>query len=230
MYQYTVNVDEQDFFYCEQELLLYLSKERRRKIQQYLQEKTKKQSIFAELLLRYVLKKHYQLSAEQIQFTYSKYGKPHLAKNSNIHFSLSHSGSWVVCAVGNMPIGVDIEEIKHRSILLDPGIYSPGEIRRLEKLPQQERIDKGIWIWTLKESYIKNIGAGLHFPLRSIQFIKQDSIIRLCLDQRLKFGYQFQSLKFAGNYYLTSCIKDQGYFMKYTFTKTVSLAQILKEI
>ena len=54
--------------------------------------------IFGELMVRAILcdKFHYQNS--QISFEYSGNGKPFLKNNRNIHFNISHSGDWVVCA------------------------------------------------------------------------------------------------------------------------------------
>ena len=37
-------------------------------------------------------------------------GKPYLVSEPGVHFSLSHSGDWAVCAIGDHPLGVDIEK------------------------------------------------------------------------------------------------------------------------
>ena len=38
------------------------------------------------------------------------YGKPYLAGHPEIHFNISHSGGYGVCAISSMPCGVDIQE------------------------------------------------------------------------------------------------------------------------
>lgn len=40
----------------------------------------------------------------------SKLGKPYLPQYPALHISVSHSGSWFVCAVSSQPVGVDLQE------------------------------------------------------------------------------------------------------------------------
>jgi 4'-phosphopantetheinyl transferase len=58
------------------------------------------------LLLKRVLDIH---KIKKIKIKLNKFGKPML-ENQTIHFNLSHSGGYVVCAVSDSPIGVDIEQ------------------------------------------------------------------------------------------------------------------------
>ena len=39
-------------------------------------------------------------------------GKPYLKGREDLHFNISHSGNFVLCALGECPLGVDIERHK----------------------------------------------------------------------------------------------------------------------
>lgn len=61
------------------------------------------------MLLEYGLNKLYGIT-EMPLISFGKHGKP-LIKNSNIHFNISHSRKYTICAIGNTPVGIDIQEI-----------------------------------------------------------------------------------------------------------------------
>ena len=96
----------------------------------------------------------------------SENGKPYFTGNSDVHFSLSHCKTHVLCGVSSNPIGVDIE--------------TPREIsRRAEKffcLPEEQKLFHKLDLWILKESYIKLIGGNLAM-MRSIMFSRQNGKI-----------------------------------------------------
>lgn len=86
------------------------------------------------------------------------YGKPFLPGGP--YFSLSHSGSRAVLALAPLPVGVDVERE-------DAALYSPG-LDALALHPEERpffglnRRKNFFDIWTLKESYLKMRGMGLH--------------------------------------------------------------------
>ena len=88
-------------------------------------------------------------------FAKNEWGKPYLANRDDLHFSLSHSGSWAVCAISDTPIGVDIERPR-----------TTGKIVRL--FPNARTQDDILRLWTAKEAYLKLLGRGLTVPLDSI--------------------------------------------------------------
>ena len=46
-----------------------------------------------------------------LKFEKNQYGKPYLSEHPDFYFNISHSGEYVLCAIDNNPIGVDIEEV-----------------------------------------------------------------------------------------------------------------------
>ncbi len=87
-------------------------------------------------------------------------GKPWLLSDPSFHFNLSHSGSWAVCAVGDCPVGVDIQ--LQRPVRTDISRkFSSQERELLEALCGQQWIDAFFQLWAVKESFGKCRGTGL---------------------------------------------------------------------
>lgn len=91
-------------------------------------------------------------------------GKPYFPDYPEIAFSLSHSGDYLLVAVGTCPLGVDIECIKPRAKKLPQYALTAAEFDAyLEQ--------GGDWaafysLWTQKEAYVKYTGEGLGKGLR----------------------------------------------------------------
>jgi len=87
-----------------------------------------------------------------------------------VHFSLSHGGSWAVCAVGETPLGVDVE-LPRCSIAVARRWFHPEEVAAAEDPDSLCRL------WTAKEAFVKALGTGFSTPLNS--FVVRLDPIRL---------------------------------------------------
>jgi 4'-phosphopantetheinyl transferase len=148
-------------------LLRVISDSRKDRVKRFLRREDACRSIVGEALARYCISKFWNIPALAIEFLTDEFGKPHVSNKEKIHFSISHSHEWVVCAVSNTPVGIDVEKIhKH-----DPGIakrfFHEKECEYIESLPDSSKDNAFFELWTLKESYIKAIGKGLSQPLKS---------------------------------------------------------------
>ena len=85
----------------------------------------------------------------QIQKTQN--GKPYFPKKADVHFSLSHAKTHVMCAISDNPVGVDIESPRTISERAVSYFASPEELALFEPID----------LWVLKESYIKLVGGTL---------------------------------------------------------------------
>lgn len=86
-------------------------------------------------------------------------GKPYFPAAGSIHFNLSHSGSLVLCAVGDGEVGVDIEEIRPRRDTLPKAVLTGAEY-------EAYLLEGGTWeafytLWTRKEAWCKYTGEGI---------------------------------------------------------------------
>ncbi|MEK4759864.1 4'-phosphopantetheinyl transferase superfamily protein [Viridibacillus sp. FSL E2-0187] len=135
-------------------------------------------TVVGELLIRYLLDKHYDLNGLTATILRNHYGKPYLEDESiNFHFNISHSGGWVVCIIDNKPVGIDIEmtcEIDVKSIV---SLFHPFEINKINEA--LDTLDYFYNVWTVKESVLKLTGKGLSIPLKSyyVDFLEDGPLI-----------------------------------------------------
>jgi 4'-phosphopantetheinyl transferase len=87
---------------------------------------------------------------------------------------LSNSPGLVVCLIGQgAEVGVDVEPCERAEVIAEVGAkaLSPLELAQLDALRGPERLDRALWLWTLKEAYIKARGMGLSLPLNKFSFL-----------------------------------------------------------
>lgn len=94
-------------------------------------------------------------------------GKPFFPKHPELHFNLSHSGGYALCALGDSPVGIDIQIIKPFNARLLDRVCSPEERRWLRERGDQD--GDFAQIWAGKESLCKQWGTGLQFPLGELR-------------------------------------------------------------
>ena len=86
-------------------------------------------------------------------------GKPCFKDHPERHFNLSHSGQFALCALSDVPVGVDVEVIRPRKEGLPAYTFKGADYERYLTLG-------GDWdafyiLWTEVESIIKYTGEGL---------------------------------------------------------------------
>lgn len=92
-------------------------------------------------------------------YRYGQGGKPYF-ENYPYYFNLSHSGDYVVCALSEREVGIDIQE--HRGAALErvaQRYFSPAEVFAL--MQAQDRAALFFRLWARKEAYGKLIGKGI---------------------------------------------------------------------
>jgi 4'-phosphopantetheinyl transferase len=102
-------------------------------------------------------------------FSLGRHGKPFLPDCPS--FNLSHSGSWVACAVGRSePVGIDVEAFEHLQDYRDllATTTHPAEYRSIDEAAPDRRLALFKRCWTRKEAVLKATGKGLSDDLCSI--------------------------------------------------------------
>ncbi len=129
----------------EEQLLSYVSPERREKAMGMLLQEKRLQEIGSGYFLKRYLPGDRMLS-------YTKYHKPVM---DGIYFNLSHSCSYVAFFVSDVPCGIDIEKIREHRQKLIPYAFSEKEAGLIHD-------DQDFFLfWTRKEALSKASGLGL---------------------------------------------------------------------
>ncbi len=101
-------------------------------------------------------------------------GKPRLEGHPEIHFNISHCAACVACALGDAPVGIDVENRFPWKESLAARICHPLERERLRKLEPEEQEQWLNRIWSRKESYLKYLGTGIRRDLREFQVWEEE--------------------------------------------------------
>jgi 4'-phosphopantetheinyl transferase len=127
--------------------------------------------------------------------------KPALRDHPSVQFNLSHSGGFVLIAVGEAPLGVDIEQIK-------PGFewrplaamnFHPDERATLAPLDGEDARAAFFQAWTHKEAFLKATGIGLTNRLTEINIARGGGAVQAPADLAL------------GKWYATPLSAPEGY-------------------
>lgn len=91
---------------------------------------------------------------------YDDFGKPHLQDGK--HISISHSNDFSAVVISNEILGLDIEQLKEKTLKIAPRFM---QIHHLDGLSFEEKLKKSTVIWGIKEAIfkIKN-EKGISFP------------------------------------------------------------------
>lgn len=121
----------------------------------------------AEALLRHAAQAVFHLEARELATALGRRGKPYFVARPEVHFNLSHSGVWILCALHGAPVGVDVEAASpERAQTL--GFMSPQEMVQFEQLVPEAKAAHVFRLWTLKESLLKAAGTGLGHDPRTV--------------------------------------------------------------
>ena len=121
--------------------------------------------------LRTLLAARLGVTADAVELTYAKNGKPALAKaqaDSGLRFNLSHSGDVAAYAFSmGQEIGIDVEGIREiaNADNIAARFFSARESEVYDTLAPIDKPLGFLNCWTRKEAFIKAHGRGLSIPL-----------------------------------------------------------------
>ncbi|MGF9819234.1 4'-phosphopantetheinyl transferase family protein [Brevibacillus agri] len=95
-----------------QKLLNCVSYEKQLRINRFSRHKDALRTLLAEILVRMIICKKFKIKNHEIVVGTNSYGKPFLYNDVTFSFNVSHSGDWVVCAVHQHPVGIDVEKLE----------------------------------------------------------------------------------------------------------------------
>lgn len=193
-----------------------------KKAARFHRECDRQSSIVARGALRLLLSGYTGIPADELVFQYSENGKPFLVSTASsrlqeergrqgcppheIAFNVSHSGDWVVLAIGrNRNIGVDVEKIRREMDVMSIAsrYFTPEETALIEQAEDPHAVFFNLW--SRKEAYVKAIGSGL---FRELSSFSVPIIGNELPEVGEKDGWIFQRLE-AGSKYAAAVVTDK---------------------
>jgi 4'-phosphopantetheinyl transferase len=189
-----------------QACLRLLNEDERSRLEAFKFDRHRREYLATHALARTALSHHHAFPPEAWQFPLNAYGKPEADPKCGLSFNLSNSLGLVVCLIAeDVEVGVDVESRERSASIAEvgPTVFSPQELAQLESLREDERPQRCLQLWTLKEAYIKARGMGLALPLDKFSFLFGGSEgIRIALDPSLcddSERWRFCFLEHAGH-------------------------------
>lgn len=177
-------IDTHSFLGKKDEYLAMLPAKAKQRVLQYVRAEDLQRSLFGELLVRRMVSEKLNIPFGEIEIGFSSKGKPMLKGKNDLHFNLSHSGHWVVCAIANKPVGIDVEVIQPGKLKIAKRFFTDTEIKDLRSKEEQEQLHYFFDLWTLKESYLKVLGKGLTLALNSFSVVNEGNKFRIKIDTK----------------------------------------------
>ncbi|MFY9853717.1 MAG: 4'-phosphopantetheinyl transferase superfamily protein, partial [Terracidiphilus sp.] len=156
------------------ECMSILSEDERERWQRFRFDHHRREYLTTRVLVRTALSHWHPTAVEAWRFQTSAHGKPRVDPDCGLRFNLSNSPSLVICLIARgFEVGADAEPYEHAEKIatLAPTVFSPQELVQLEALHGQEKLDRALSLWTLKEAYIKATGVGMSRPLKEFSFL-----------------------------------------------------------
>lgn len=159
----------------------------------------KEQHSHAHRLLRECLKPYNIAYSGECDLSYGDHGKPFLADYPAVCFNLSHGSGISACIVSDRECGIDCERAGEYRPKVARRVFTPAEQTLLGEVPESERGLLFFRLWTLKEAFVKTVGAGLSYPMNTVGFSFENGSI-VCTER----GYSFRQYILRGGEYVVS--------------------------
>ncbi|WP_158795401.1 4'-phosphopantetheinyl transferase superfamily protein [Pedobacter sp. L105] len=155
--------------------------------------------LVSKYYLRLLLSRFLHLANSAITYSYTSHRKPAL---SGIEFNLSHAGNYVVIAVSQLPVGVDIEFIKKDFKFMDLMEMCFSEEESSFILSNEDQLSSFFLLWTRKEAILKATGEGLTDHLHLVPSLATEV-------HRQGQLFKVQSIEVSDDYIVTAAFHPQ---------------------
>lgn len=131
-----------------------------------------------------------------------EWGKPFFPDHPALHFSISHSGAYWLCAFSERPVGIDIQ---HCGSFLPPEKLSRRFFHpREDSFLAAENYQRFYDLWTAKESFVKFTGRGFYDDPESFSVVGEDGVFPSVQ------GAQLRHVPFCEGYSFCVCSEVMG--------------------
>ena len=131
-------------------------------------DKVKRSKLLGDIMRRQLLLKLCHLSEKDYRVLQNDFGKPFLSGlKTPVYFNISHSNEYIVIAISDCEVGVDIEFRSEAKIGIAHRFFHVEEYRKLQQSHGEVQRIMFFDYWSAKESYLKYCGTGLSGSLSS---------------------------------------------------------------
>lgn len=111
-------------------------------------------------LAKYMIQTRFGIPASRQRIEYGEHGKPYLPDYPDVHFNISHSDEYIVCAVCDRAVGIDIQTVREYNSALAERYFSDEEITFIEQ--SGNKALAFTTVWAQREAYGKMLGRGIY--------------------------------------------------------------------
>ncbi|EHQ88973.1 4'-phosphopantetheinyl transferase family protein [Desulfosporosinus youngiae] len=184
--------------------------QKQKRLSQYQNYQDAQRSLCGDLLLLYMLRDQFALTISLDSIRNGTYGKPYFHNKRSVEYNLSHSGAWVVgCVSTGGSAGIDVETWDKKGSPRVMQYFSDEEKEYITEIPAcfEQRF---YGIWTLKESYLKAEGTGLHQPLNAFSITMKEREIEVFAGGK-KLKHQFKQYVLGKNAICSVCSRTADF-------------------
>ncbi len=192
----------------------YLTEERKKLADRKKGERERQLFLGAEVLLNVSLQRAGIEIPLPAKYKRNKHGKPYLEDRQGIYMNWSHSGDYVICAVADREVGIDLQYAgKEPKESLVRKLLQPDELHFYENEPKLERQRLFYEYWAVKESFLKALGTGFATPLDRfyVEFRKGSDASNVVKKNAMKVPYIIQNINHKQYLCRLLSVKDEGY-------------------
>lgn len=171
-----------------------LSEDEKLRANRFKFSKHRQRFIAARAILRQLLARYLEVSANKINFTYNPHGKPELGScfnNIHLQFNISHSEDLALYSFNyEQKIGIDLEYLRenvdYKSIA--QRFFCETEFQLIASCIDEQQQERFYQLWTAKEAYLKATGIGLGGGLETseIKLDPEDNIYLHSISNKLE--------------------------------------------
>ena len=100
----------------------------------------------------------------------NEHGKPYLTETPEIYVNWSHSGDYVICAVADREVGIDLQKMdREPKENLIRKVLTKEEQDFYGSVSESEKNRLFYQYWSVKESFLKALGTGFYTSLHTFQ-------------------------------------------------------------
>ena len=135
-----------------------MDEERRRRVNDIAGEDDRRRTVAGELLARRLLAQRLGCGEGEVPLRWDEMGKP-TVDAVGVYVSVSHSGPYAVCAIADVPVGVDVEVVRSADEKFMRRVCSEAEMAYI-RVGDDGDCARFWETWTAKEALFKLTGKG----------------------------------------------------------------------